>query len=379
MFTNKIFKRDNNGNLRFWQAEVQGDAWRSHSGIVGGAAVASGWTTCVPRSRPTGEEQAMFEAEAELGKKLDKDYAVSADRVDEARSFGAAVMLAHKFEGTLPADRRAFSQPKIDGIRCKTNRHGMWTRNGKPILAAPHIFAGLAPAFANNPDLEIDGELYNHELKDDFNKISSLIRKLKPTDEHIAEAARLVQYHIYDLVRPDLDFSKRDAMLDLFVTQLDQNLFVKMPTIEVHDMEQIDRIYGVYLEAGYEGQMLRIDGPYETKRSKLLLKRKDFITREFPLIAIEEGNGNWAGYAKRVRFRLDDGRECGGGIRGTQAEMRDLLARADSLVGKPVTVRYFVGPPVDQDGNVTGSTDVNKPRFPVAVDFDRVDPLPEGV
>jgi len=147
-------------------------------------------------------------------------------------------------------------------------------------------------------------------------------------------------------------------MLDLFVAQLPGNEIVKVPTSPVATIEQLDRAYGTYLEAGYEGQIIRLDGPYENKRSKQLLKRKEFETREFELIAVEPGNGNWAGLAKRIRFRLDDGRECGGGIRGTREQMAELLARPQPKI---VTVRYFTPTP---DG---------MPRFPVAIDFDRPD------
>ena len=60
----------------------------------------------------------------------------------------------------------------------------------------------------------------------------------------------------------------------------------------------IDKMYGEYTEAGYEGQMVRQNTAYECKRSKNLLKRKEFITEEFEVVNVEEGNGNWSGYAK---------------------------------------------------------------------------------
>ena len=53
------------------------------------------------------------------------------------------------------------------------------------------------------------------------------------------------------------------------------------------------------LEAGYEGQMIRKDAPYECKRSKNLLKRKEFITEEFKVVKVVEGQGAWTGYVKR--------------------------------------------------------------------------------
>lgn len=363
IFGPQIYKRDTNGSIRVWRYEVDGSRWRGHSGVEGGTITASGWSQCEPRSRPTAEEQAQFEAEAEAGKKLERDYTAARSAVDDVRAFGPGVMLAHTFDPKKPPAGVIFSQPKLDGIRCKINRHGMWSRNGKPILGAPHIFAAMAPAFADGGPTEFDGELYNHELHDDFNRISSLVRKQKPTDAQIAEAAEFVQYHIYDLPSSSSPFSKRDAALDLFVSGLGHPAIHKVPTDEITSLEQLDLAFSSYVEAGYEGQMVRLDLPYENKRSKNLLKRKEFITREFRLTGIFAGNGNWSGVAKRVVFQLDDGRDCGGGVRGNRDAMKALLARAESLVGKQVTVRYF------------GLTPDGVPRFPVAIDFDRPDQM----
>ena len=44
--------------------------------------------------------------------------------------------------------------------------------------------------FKQNPWLVLDGELYNHDLRDDFEKIISLVRKQKPTDDDRKEARK---------------------------------------------------------------------------------------------------------------------------------------------------------------------------------------------
>ena len=100
--------------------------------------------------------------------------------------------------------------------------------------------------------------------------------------------------------------------------------------------------------------MIRVSAPYEQKRSKTLMKRKDFEDSEFEIISIEEGQGNWAGYAKRVVFKLEDGRECGSGLAGNREFARKLLEERDDYVGGQVTVQYFTRTP---DG---------VPRFPIA-------------
>ena len=119
--------------------------------------------------------------------------------------------------------------------------------------------------------------------------------------------------------------------------------------------EELDKKYSDYTEAGYEGQMVRNDTPYENKRSKNLLKRKEFITEEFDVINVLEGQGNWAGYAKHFELELDDGRNFKSGVRGNQETLKALLEQED----KPtwVTCRYFEKTP---DGI---------PRFPVVIDW----------
>jgi DNA ligase-1 len=116
----------------------------------------------------------------------------------------------------------------------------------------------------------------------------------------------------------------------------------------------LNHAYEYYLAHDYEGQMVRLNGKYEHKRSKLLLKRKEFQDGEFPVLAIEEGNGNWAGYAKKAVLSLPDGRSFGAGLRGTQAEMKALLGAPRPATA---TVRYFALTP---DGI---------PRFPVVTAF----------
>ena len=92
------------------------------------------------------------------------------------------------------------------------------SRQGKPIDTVVHILEELKPFFAENPNAVLDGELYNHDYKNDFNKIISLVRKMKPvrsdkdTDKTFAkkeekfadaliEAKAKIEYWIYDVPR----------------------------------------------------------------------------------------------------------------------------------------------------------------------------------
>lgn len=352
-----IYKRDSTGSVRTWQYEVDGPQWRTHAGLQDGAKVCSGWTVCTPKSQDTAEGQAQFEADAEMRKKLERDYHADVASIDTPNFFEP--MLAQTY-GKKPVTFPVIAQPKLDGIRCIATAKGLFSRQGKRFFAAPHIEEALAPFFDKDPSLIFDGELYNHTLKDDFNTITSVVRKQKPSADDLLKARELIEYHIYDL--PSHSGVFRDRWTAILNLDLEPVPGVKpVETIIVDGPATLDALYSNWMLLGYEGQMIRLNGHYEQKRSANLLKRKEFQDDEFEVVAIEEGLGNWAGYGKRIVCRLPDGREFGAGVKGNQEYTRELLAKRADYVGRKATVRYFALTP---DGI---------PRFPVAVDFARND------
>ena len=354
MLSAKIYKRDTLGKIRFWQAEIYDVNYRTIAGIEGepSSHVVSGWTRCVGKQGRTSQEQAEFEAASDMKKKLDREYRNTIADVDTKRSTWVKPMLAHKYEGWQGP---CFSQPKLDGIRCIATSEGLFSREGKQFVACPHISHALEEVFESCPDAVFDGEFYNHDFHY-FNAIASAVKRTKPSSADLEVSARLVQYHIYDL--PSMaahSFMDRRRMIgDLIGEGLGQGIVQRVETLPCLEVVDLDNAYVKYLSENYEGQMVRLGGVYEHKRSKLLLKRKEFQDGEFPVLAVEEGNGNWTGYAKKARLLLPDGREFGAGLRGTQAELKALLGAP-----KPdmATVRFFELTP---DGI---------PRFPVVTQF----------
>jgi DNA ligase-1 len=358
----ELYKRDTNGKIRVWQIQVgysneDHAGTRTVSGLQDGQTVTSGWNLSEPKNvgkvnGTTSYTQAQAEAQAEWDKRIEREYFIDITEVDFYDKF--APMLANDY--TRRPQSQGFSQPKLDGIRCVANAQGLWTRSGKLINSCPHIWKEVEPFFAVNPKLVLDGELYNHELKEDFNKIVSLVRKTKSTPADIVEAEKLVQYHVYDMYNgkdAELSFALRSEALKSMSPKWK---FLKLvPTVWCDTQDQLDEKYGEYMTDGYEGQMVRNDTAYENKRSNSLLKRKEFITEEFPVVAVIEGQGNWAGYVKRFVLRMPDGTEVGAGVRGSQAQMKTLLE--SNVTPDWATLRYF------------GLTPDGVPRFPVVVDY----------
>lgn len=359
----RLFSRRSDGKVQFWQIEVQGDGYRTHSGIVDGETVTSEWTRAVAKNvgaknATTPAQQAEAEARSQWKKKCDKGYKPDVADIDNVGFFEP--MLAHTWEDYKDEVRfPVWVQPKLDGMRCVARKDGLWSRNGKPILSAPHIAAALAPLFQADPELVPDGEMYADKFADDFNKVMSLARKTKPTAAELAESAAHLEYHIYDLPRgntlsgPQAPFSERHRALTTLLTALNHVAIKRVETVLVYTQEQMDELYGRWVEAGYEGQMIRLDGPYEQKRSKLLLKRKEFQDEEFQILDIQEGVGNRSGMAGYLVFKTAAGRPFRASIKGNRAYFRQLLATKSQFLGRLATVKYFQMTP---DGS---------PRFPV--------------
>jgi len=364
-----IYKRTSTGAVQEWEIELDGSKYRTISGQQGGAKTKSGWQYAKPKNvgranETTAVDQALMEVEAKYKKKLAQGgYHVSVDNIDKPKFFKP--MLAQNYDkvGVDWDTQDVFSQPKLDGIRCIATRDGLWTRMGKPIVAVPHVHEALMPLFDVNPDLIFDGEMYADKLANDFNKIISLVRKKNPTAQRLAEAAAVIQYHIYDFPSFSGNFRDRCCALVSHIGTSNKPVFpciVPVATTRVLNADGLDLLYGEYMEAGYEGQMVRVsDADYEQKRSKQLLKRKQFIDEEYEIVAIEEGVGNRAGMAGRVVYKLKDGRTFGSGIKGTHEYSRGLLEHADAFAGGVGTCRFF-------ELTIDGI-----PRFPVTVHVEK--------
>ncbi len=365
-----LYKKTTTGKIQTWQIVVDGGKFRTISGQQDGKKVQNNWTVCEGKNEgkanaTTAEEQAIKEAVAKHDKKLKSGYHLNVENIDKKRFYEP--MLAQDFknknrqseviadlqlvdEGTVGT---VFSQPKLDGIRCIAMREGLFTRTGKEITAVPHIREALKSFFGLYPNAVLDGELYNHAYKDDFNKIIHLVRKQNLTDEHLSESAEMIQYWIYDapvigngkwaMTEKDL-YSDRTSKLDASFVNLKlekEDCLVIVPTVHLDGREELDRCYEDYMEAGYEGQMIRLDGPYENKRSSKLLKRKEFVDEEYTILGYEEGNGNRAGTIKHFQFKNEDGKKFNSNVKGSFEYLAELLDKADDLIGKKATVKYF--------------------------------------
>ena len=384
MQLNTLYKLETTGKIRQWTIKVKDNSYWSEQGQVDGKIVVNKPTLTTTKNEgrsneTTPEEQAVLEAKAKWTKQCDKGYVENIEDVHKITLYKP--MLAQKFEDRVDGlEFPLYTQPKLDGVRCivymEDGELVAKSRQGKPIDTVVHVLEELQPFFAENPNAVLDGELYNHDYKNDFNKIISLVRKMKPvrsekdTDATFAkkeekfavaleEAKSKIEYWIYDVPRvgglgESDDFHPRFIGCDF--PELKSCVIVKTGVVD--SMEELDEYYDTYMEFGYEGQIVRVNGPYENKRSKLLLKRKDFTDAEYLVIDIQEGDGNRAGTAKNLTCKDEKtGQTFNSNIKGTHEYLAEILENKDYYIGKQATIKFFELTP---DG---------VPRFPYAIAF----------
>ena len=367
-----LYKRSNSKeHINQWQIEVDGDSFRTTTGFVNMKQFTGDWTRCEPKNigkknATTAEEQALFEANAMFTKRKDLGYWEDINDCDKKVFF--APMLAQDYDKRK--DKVKFpilSQPKLDGIICVVKSDGMWTRNGKEIISAPHVYENLKHIFDTQPDLVLDGELYTSNRDVDFNTIISCVRKTKPTQADLDLSTQYIEYWMYDMLDPnEIDYGYEGRCENLFDLKrefnLDPFIYKVIATYELPDAKHVDEQLSHYIEQGFEGQILRDPNSlYENKRSNGLLKHKTFHDDEFRILSVNEGVGKFANKAATMSFQTPEGVKFDSTINGTMEYLEEIWAIKDQLIGKLATVKYF-------EKTTDGSL-----RFPKVIQIDRLD------
>lgn len=340
-----LYKKTSKGQPQEWSIFVDGDTFWAEYGLVGGKIQSDKPTICEgknvgKKNETSPEQQARLEAESKIKKQKDKGYSESL----ETQGLDFTPMLSHEFgkHGSKLPEFVAVSQ-KLDGTRIFITKDGAFSRNGKPVISAKFIQEDLKRAFRDYPDMIVDGEIYNHKFKDDFNKIVSLVKKQKNiTEEEWAEISENLELHYFDFFfkdKPDLGFKDRynSGMEILAYSGVQKCVPVAQHYI---NKSEVDEYHERFLKEGYEGIMVRDpDSPYQQKRSYYLQKYKNFQDAEFKILDLEEGKGNWAGKCMKMTFK------AGGGIfeavpKGTEEYRQKLFENKQDYIGKMATVKF---------------------------------------
>lgn len=256
----------------------------------------------------------------------------------------------------------ALISPKLDGVRClaffKPTGVELWSRDQKPITM-PHIAAQLEE-LRLPPGTILDGELYTHGLP--FQELSGHVRR--SLDDH---RKRMIDYHVYDVAgHPDgierQAYAARHAWLS---EALPESSIVRLvPAEPVRDHDHVQQLERAFVEAGFEGAMVRTRGMTRatkkaegttfddyyhcetyghSRRSDFLVKVKSFDDDEAVIVGIEEEvdlSGVPKGRTGKFVMRLKDGTEFrASGL--TDSLKAETWANPERFIGQTATFKYF--------------------------------------
>ena len=380
-----LYKMDSKGKIRVLNVYHGGDErgwfYEQEHGLLDGKLQTSRTYVegkNVGRANETTDEQ-QAEKEAESKWKQKRDRSGYSETIPEDKPLMPMLAQSHDKHGHKIA-YPAYIQPKLDGIRCFIHADGdnvkLVSRTGKEFKSLSHIADAvkeLVSVMGNVMGKSVgsfilDGELYNHQFKEDFQGLVSAIKRDKPS-----ENTHLVQFHCYDYVAEEYDFE--DRILELIWMRQwlkDIDAIQIVPTYSVDNLDEVVEQNSLWLEDGYEGSMIRnAKGGYQpNKRSPNLQKFKNFDDGEFEIIGAVENKGKMEGqctfdcitrkdYTYFGHNHPENVGVFGVKMKGTeeQREKQWKDFQDGKLTGKMMTVKHF--------GWTT--TDDPKPRFPVGL------------
>jgi DNA ligase-1 len=299
----KLYKKSSEGKIEEWEISVVHKVGSGVTTLTYGEANGKKVTKITnldiglnigKKNETTPYEQAVKEALAKHRKKLQSGYALNFKlavdgKEDESIEGGINPMLAHRYQDHKDkVEFPVYIQPKLNGHRCialkKNGVVSLWTRKRKPITTVPHLVKELQDTMLNQPDgTFLDGELYCHGWT--LQRISSAGKKAN------ADSPSL-EFHVYDcgVQGEDMVYTMRDSFLNEAFFYLEHKHLIHVPTTIANSHAQLKWLHDRYVGQKFEGIMIRsLKHPYENKRSYSLLKMKEMMDAEFPIVGVTAG------------------------------------------------------------------------------------------
>ncbi len=360
-----LYSTDSKGKIRVWQASAgqKEGIWGifTRDGLLDGKMKDPSFKASVEKNIGKAnfmsfENQAYKMVEQARDKKLKNGYFYTQEEALNDNTFEPmlcpAGMKWHEYKHKAHVKLPYLVSPKLDGARCN-----MLVKDGKPFSQTRkrrewknnlHVESALVDFFKLYPSIVLDGELYNHDYKDNFEDLMSILKKAKPTPEQRAFAAENAEYHVYDFYDtecPELTASERQEILLGWFNSilLNESSIVFVPSMVMIGEEMYDEFHENVMDNGYEGSIVRLNTAYDIgKRSKNLLKRKDIDDTECLVTGVIEGTGTMSGMAGKMTIIFDGVEQEAGFAAGwNHDKLKNVLANKEDYIGKMATIEYF--------------------------------------
>lgn len=342
---NIILYKNHSGSIGYWSAQNFGATVHiEHAKKIGGRPTQSQYEAKpknVGRSNETtAEQQAELEIQSRAKKQLDKGYVRTQE---EAAAPSTNTLGLEKPMLATPMDKvkvddidwdNAYVQPKLDGHRALYKDGVLYSRAGKA-QPLPHIMEAIKAVGADH--LHLDGELYLHGKT--LQEISSLVKRDQPETKDLV-------YHVYDVLDTSKPWADRFTEVEEILANAEHPSIKVVPSYPLSIVDEVTAYHEHFLDEGYEGTMLRhgTAGYHDGKRSKALLKVKNFKDAEFVVVGVQAGTPSVTPEKTyQVPVWLCD---CGDGntfevtAQGNREEKDAQWANRADYIGKELTVKY---------------------------------------
>src|ERR1035437_1716741 len=270
-----LYARSSTGAILEWGIAVEGNKYCTTTGQQGGQKITTKPTIAKPKNAgqansTTAEQQAEAEAVAKWKKKIKREgYWEDIKDIDKKGRFIEPMLAQKLHEHPEKVIFPCMVDRKYNGGRVVASVDGLFSRKGEHYMSIPHIESALQPLFEKYPDLVLDGEGYNENLRFKLNELMSILRtnKLsKLTPEFFYRSEQIVRLYVYDGygfdgVTEDTGNLKRREALKALVKDIPYVVWV--PFKRANTLDEVYAIYGEYVAEGMEGAIIRnFNAPY---------------------------------------------------------------------------------------------------------------------
>lgn len=256
-----------------------------------------------------------------------------------------------------------YASRKLDGVRClivsdENGKVTCFSRQGKIFETLGLVERAVEELGIKSSVLDCEVCLMNDD-SDDFQGIMKLIRKKDFTIPNpVCKLFDFLSLEEFSSGTSKRILSERLENLTKVIPG-DHNILQALPQKVIKFKEQYDSLMEEAADKGWEGLILRKDAPYKGKRSKDLLKCKNFFDAEYVVKSAEMGPFRYVleGHEKEEEMlscvTIDHkGHEVRVGSGWTIEQRKAFYKDPNGILGKTILVQYFEETK-NQDGGIS--------------------------
>lgn len=247
----------------------------------------------------------------------------------------------------LKGNELIYISRKLNGLRCAYIGTECRTRQNKKNNGVDHIIKDLQAMGYDN--MFVDGELL-YKNKEGLSDSEAFQKGTGIANSKSGDKSQL-KFVVFDMF-PLKEFwsGKSKEPYSIRSKDLDE-LEEKLKFHPTDNIEVVPRVYHGYDHSkiwewlqyaednDWEGCCINLDKPYECKRTKSLIKVKQFYDATLRVIGYEEGSGKNKGALGSLIVKYKDGKS-GVGYGYSDQMRKDLWEKRDELIGKLIDIKY---------------------------------------